>query len=736
MIKRKPCVEQHDEKDCGPACLATISRYYGKGVSLAQVREMAKTDADGTNLYGLVEGAKALGFEAEALGGTFEEMLDGVADGEVALPCITHIITEEYFLHFIIIYSIDDSRVLIADPAKGKEKKSLEFLKKHWTGNIVSLKPSENFKKGKSAPSLLTFFLELVFRQKALALSILVCTILIALAGIATAFVFQIIIDDIVGVVGLFDFEELVSRLTLVCLAVAGLYIFEAILKFVRGYALAHFSKKLDIAIVLRSYSHAMDLPFEFFGTRKTGEILSRFSDAQTIRDLLSSATFSVVVDGLMVVFGAVILWTISPLLTGVAFFVAAFYFAIVVIYKRKIRRINQAVMESGAQTTAYFKESVDGIETIKALNMEKEAKGKTSGLFEHLVSTAFKQSVMYNNLGVVIGVITSLATVLILWLGVQGILQGALTLGALITFNALLGYFLDPLSSLINLQPQLQAAGVAANRLNDILLAEKEDTQIGRKGKRLKGVIVSNNVSFRYGNRDLVLKDISFAFEGGQKVAIVGESGSGKTTLMKILLRFYEAEKGAILIDGMELSTINKAFLRKRISYLTQNTFLFSDTIKNNILYGCKDEAVEEKEFERICKLCKVDEFVGKLPFGYETRLEENGVNLSGGQRQRIALARALLRRPDILILDEAMSNLDSITERALSNMISCFDADMTCIIIAHRLSTILQCDKILVMDQGRIIEEGRHDELMKKRGKYFSFWKSYEEQAHSSLK
>ena len=727
MIKRRPCVEQHDEKDCGPACLATISQYYDKRVPLAYVREVTKTDADGTNLYGLVDGAKVLGFEAEALGGTFQEMLDGVASREVTLPCITHIVTEEYFQHFVVIYSISKSHALIADPAKGKQKVSLELLKERWTGHIVALNPSDSFVREKMTSSFLTFSRELISQQKGLTASILVWTILIALSGIATAFVFQIIIDDIVGMASVFNFDELASRLTLVCLATAGLYIVGALLKLVRGYALAHVAKKLDIAIVLRSYNHAIDLPFGFFGTRKTGEILSRFSDAQTVREMLSSATFSVVVDGFSVIFGAIILWLISPLLTSVAFAVATIYLLIVMLYKRRIRRINQEVMESGAQTTSYFKESVDGIETIKALNMEQEAKKKTDTLFDRLISTVFKQGVMYNNLGVVAGIITSLATVFILWLGVQGILEGELTLGSLITFNALLAYFLTPLGNLINLQPQLQAAGVAVNRLNDILLAEKEDTQAGLRGDNLNGDIICKDVSFRYGNRDLVLKNISFKIEKGQKVAIVGESGSGKTTLMKILLRFYDAEKGVVSIDGMELNTISKAFLRKHISYLTQNTFLFSDTIRSNILYGCKDDTISDDEIERICKQCKVDDFVRKLPFGYETRLEENGANLSGGQRQRIALARALLRKPNVLVLDEAMSNLDSITERAMSNMISNFD--MTCIIIAHRLSTIVQCDKILVMDQGQIVEAGRHNELMEHRGKYFSFWKSYEE-------
>jgi len=729
VIKRRPCVEQHDLKDCGPACLASISQFYGKRVSLAHLREVTKTDADGTNLYGLIEGAHALGFEAEALGGSFEEMLEGVESGEVALPCIVHTVTEEYLQHFVVVYALSKTHAVIADPAKGKERVRLESLKERWTGHIIALEPSKAFEKGRTSPSLLTFFRELVSQQKGLAASILVCTFLLAFAGIATAFVFQIIIDNILGMAEVLILDELMHRLALVCLATIGLYVFGAFLRVVRGYVLAHFTKRLDVAIVLRCYNHTVDLPFEFFGTRKTGEILARFSDAQTIRDMLSSATFSVVVDGFTVIFGAIIIWMISPQLAVIAFTIAVIYIAIALLYKRRIRRINQMAMENSAQTMAYFKESVDGIETIKALNMEDSARKKTDSLFQRLIATVFKQSVMYNNLGVIIGVISSVGTVLILWLGVQGIFQGVLTLGALITFNALLGYFLTPLGNLIDLQPQLQAAGVAANRLNDILLAEAEDKQTGLCGTDLKGDIIAKDVSFRYGNRDLVLKDVSFTIEQGQKVAIVGESGSGKTTLMKLLLMFYEAESGSILMSGNELSAINKTFLRRRVSYLTQNIFLFSDSIKNNILYGSDADAISEEELERVCKLCRVDEFVMRLPLGLETRLEENGANLSGGQKQRIALARALLRKPDILVLDEAMSNLDSITERALSNMISTFDTSMTCIIIAHRLSTIVQCQKILVMDQGQIIETGTHEELMQKRGKYHSFWESHGE-------
>ena len=304
---------------------------------------------------------------------------------------------------------------------------------------------------------------------------------------------------------------------------------------------------------------------------------------------------------------------------------------------------------------------------------------------------------------------------------GGLSVIKGEMTIGGLITFNSLLAYFLDPVKNLINLQPQMQTAVVAADRLGEILDLDPEKLE-GESKKMcpdsLAGDIEMKNIKFRYGTRRLVIDDVSLNIKQGQRVAFVGESGSGKTTLSKLLLNLYSAEEGEILINENNIKDIQIERLRDKIAYIPQETFLFSGTIYENLTLGL-DEVTMDEVIEAT-KMAHAHDFINELPLRYETMLEENGSNLSGGQRQRLAIARAMLKKPDILILDEATSNLDAITERALDKTINEFAKDMTTIFIAHRLSTIKNCDVIYVMEKGKIIEQGNHEELQRLGGKY----------------
>ena len=309
----------------------------------------------------------------------------------------------------------------------------------------------------------------------------------------------------------------------------------------------------------------------------------------------------------------------------------------------------------------------------------------------------------------------------IILWVGGVSVINGEMTIGALITFNSLLAYFLDPIKHLIDLQPQIQTAVVAADRLGEILEleAEKDESEYKKMTpESLSGDIEIKNLNFRYGTRKLVLENIDITIKNGQKVAFVGESGSGKTTLSKLLLNLYSAESGEILINGNNIKDINIETLRERIAYIPQETFLFSGSIFENLTLGLDNATMDD--IIDASKMAQAHDFINELPLRYQTRLEENGTNLSGGQRQRLAIARAMLKKPDILILDEATSNLDAITERALDRTIHEFAGNMTTIFIAHRLSTIKNCDVIYVMDKGKIIESGTHKELILQGGKY----------------
>ena len=477
--------------------------------------------------------------------------------------------------------------------------------------------------------------------------------------------------------------------------------------------------------MLLGYYEHVLRLPMNFFGTRKVGEIISRFQDAGHVRDAISGATLTIMIDTLMVLVGGIILYMQNTLLFGITFIIAILYGVIVIGFNKALKKGNQKEMEDNAQLTSYLVESLNGIQTVKAFNAERKVNMSTEGKFIKLLRSIFKLSFTMNMQTVLKNLVELIGGTVILWIGAYQVLKGNMSVGTLITFNSLLAYFLTPMKNLINLQPELQTAMVAAERLGEILdldleCDENEDKRIAPS--KFEGEIVLKDVDFRYGTRKLILKKINMTIKPGERIALVGESGCGKTTLVKLLLNFYGIEKGQILIDGNNILDIKKETLRERIAYVPQETFLFSGTILENLSLGLENENMEE--IVEAAKMARAHDFINELPLRYNTHLEENGANLSGGQRQRLAITRAILKKPDILILDEATSNLDSITEAAIESTINTFSKGMTTIIIAHRLSTIKRCDRIYVMDKGEIIEQGSHEELIHSGGRYQKLW------------
>lgn len=479
-------------------------------------------------------------------------------------------------------------------------------------------------------------------------------------------------------------------------------------------------SKKVAIPLTLNFYNHMVDLPVDFYGTRKTGELMSRFQNASEIREAISTTTLTIMLDTIMAVACGIFLYVISPELFAVTMITMAVYALIIFLFRKPIKNVNYEIMEQDAHVTSYLKESLEGMETIKAYQYEEKAKDKTENLFTKMINHVVKGSLVYNMQDSLVEMAASVGTVVLMWVGTLMCVENMITIGTLITFYYLIAYFLEPVQNLINLQPMLQTAVVAAERLNDVLDAETENND--NKNQMECGDISINHVSFRYGNRNLVLKDITLNIPQGQKIALVGESGCGKTTLAKLLMSFYQPEQGEITIGGKNIADCSPESIRKRIAYISQDIFLFSDTIYNNLRMG--DESISNERIQEVCRMCQADPFIQNLPMKYETMLDENGNNLSGGQKQRLAIARAMLRNPDILIMDEATSNLDTITEEGIKKTMDQICENMTCIIIAHRLKTIKNCDYIYVMDKGKIVEKGTHEELIKKVGIYSQYW------------
>ena len=711
MFKLK-CILQNDETDCGPACLAAIFGKYGLKVSIAKIRDIAGTDRQGTSACGLVKVIEHYGFEQKVV-----EADKNALTQKLPLPAIAHVVIDNTLLHYVVITKIKDNTVVVSDPAKGSVRYKKEDFLKIWTNVLILIAPTKESQKGNKKESTLSSFFRLLISQKWLLLRIFILSMILTSIGIITSFYYQVLMDNIVPSLSI-EMLNYVSAITL------SLFLVQICLNFFRGLLIVKLEQNIDIPIMLGYYNHALILPMKFYSMRDTGEIISRFNDASSIRDIVSEASLTIMMDTIMAVVGAVVLFNSNRLLFLISVVMLILYGIIVFVYNKPIKKINRKIMEMNSKVTSQFVETINGIETIKAFNQEDNEKEKTDKLYKKFLKKVFNGGVLSLSQQTITMFVAVVGELVILWVGVAYVIKGELTLGELITFNALLGYFIEPIKNLINLQPSIQTAVVAADRLGEILdITPEYNYEHEQLNDKIRFDKISiSNLDFRYGTRELVLKDINLEICRGEKIAFVGESGSGKTTLANLLVRLYEQEKGSIKLDSIDIREFSIKQIRDNISYISQNTFLFSGTIRENLLFGNSD--VSDDDISQVCKICELEEYINSLPLKFNTRIEENGKNLSGGQKQRLAIARALLKKPEILIMDEATSNLDYVTERSIEKTINNFSKNMTTIIIAHRLSTIKDCDKILVLRNGQIVETGNHRHLLNQRGYYYQLW------------
>ncbi len=719
------CYKQHDITDCGAACLATISRQYGLDIPISKIRSIAGTDRQGTNVTGMIRAAEKLGFSAKGVKGDAEALFT-----DFPLPCIAHVIVDNQLMHYVVIHKITKNKITIADPAKGlvtltpreflgdAQNKALGVTYR-WSGVLIFMVPSQNFRQGSQRESLKSQFWKLIGPQKSLIWYIVLSSFAYSILGISGAFYFKTLLNDIIPTL---SYETLYFAAG----GIIGLYLFYCMIGAVRSQLLLYLSQKLDISLLLGYYSHVLRLPMEFFGSRRMGEIISRFQDASKVRDAISGAVMTIFIDCVMAIGGLCLLFMQNVKMALMACAMIVIYGIIVYAFRKPYRRLNEKQMEDNALLTSYMVETLNGIQTIKAFNGERKIDLQTEFRFVSLLKSIFRLGKAANIQETLKVTLQFLGTNVILSAGAYYVMTNKMSAGNLLVFYSLLSYFLKPVLNVLNLQQRIQTAAVAMERLQEVMTLPEEDAEeeVYRIiPERLEGDVMFDHVSFRYGTRALCLEDICVTLHKGEKLALVGESGSGKTTLVKLLLQFYTPTSGTIQINDNNIEDIQKEALRRRIGYVPQEISLFSGSIIENLTLGLDEFNIED--VINVCKMVKAHEFINELPNRYETKLEENGSNLSGGQRQRLAIARALMKKPDILILDEATSSLDSVTEQSVQYAIEEVSKDMTCVVIAHRLSTIRRCDKICVMEHGKIVEYGSHEELISLNGRYASMWR-----------
>ena len=690
-----------------------VAKQYNSNFSIAKLRQISGTDRNGTNLVGMIKGLDYLGFDSKAV-----KVEDKKIDNSVSFPIIAHIQSKNNFLHYVVIHDVSNKRIIISDPESGIKKLSHKEFSEIWTGILLLIEPKKDFQKRNEKDNSLTRFFYVLKNQKSLLFNIFLASILYTVLGIVTSFSSKFLIDYILK-------DKLMTTLTVMVVGMVILEIIQMLLSIFRGYLLIFLGQRIDIAILLGYYNHVIKLPMNFFSTRKTGEITSRFSDADNINDAVAETVLTLMLDVITAVTGGIIVYIQNQYLFFVSIVILLLYVVIVFSFKEILKKINNDVLENNSQLTSFIIQSINGIETIKAYNLEKNIQDETEFKYLKVIKSSFKRSKIYNLLTFLSGVVELIGNTLIMWVGAIQVINGKLTLGEMMVFNTLLGYFTNPVKNLISLQPTIQAATVSADRLGEIIDLDIEQSDEKMIPQNLKGDIEIKGLNFRYGTRELILKNINMEIKQGEKIALVGESGSGKTTLAKLILKFYDFEKGDININDFNLKDIDNTFLRNKISYISQDMFLFNKTIKENLMLS---DEIEIDDVIELSKKVNAYEFINELPQRFDYMIEENGTNLSTGQKQRLSILRALLKKPDILIMDEATSNLDSITESAIQKTLNNPEFNMTTIIIAHRLSTIRLCDRIYVLDKGEIIEAGTHEELIELKNKYYALWKEQE--------
>lgn len=705
-------IKQHDITDCGATCLASISTHYKLQIPIARIRQFASTDKKGTNVLGLLEAANKLGFEAKGVRGDLESL------SKIPKPAIAHVVIKEKLQHYVVIYEVTKGYIKIMDPGDGRfhKKTHAEFLQE-WTGVLVLLLPKEDFKAGNEKVSISKRFWFLLKPHKGILIQAFVGAIIYTLLGFSTSIYIQKLTDHVF----MGTSTKLLNLLGVVMII---LLFLKVVLGAYKDVFLIKTGQQIDSRLILGYYKHLLKLPQQFFDTMRVGEIISRINDAVKIRTFINGVALDLTVNIMILIFSFGLMFTYYWKLALIMLAIIPIYVIVYTITNTLNKRTERSIMEKSADLESQLVESLNAVGTIKSFGLEDFANIKTETSFISLLKTGYKSALnsIFSNTST--GTIAQLFTIILLWSGSFFVIKKEITAGELMAFYAIIGYFTNPVSSLISANKQIQNAWIAADRLFEIMdLEQEEEAQKIKLTKENIGDITFSKVSFRYGSRVEVFKDFDFKIPKGKITAIIGESGSGKSTLMALLQNMYPIQKGHIYIGDKDLKYIENSSLRSVVSVVPQKIDLFAGNVIENIAVG--EFAPNMEHIIKICKDIGILGFIENLPNGFATYLGENGAALSGGQKQRIAIARALYKNPEVLVLDEATSSLDSTSENFIQKTVQNLrNHNKTIIVIAHRLSTVINADKIVVLEKGKVLEEGNHEILYAKQQKYYELW------------
>lgn len=730
MMHTFPFYHQLDAMDCGPTCLRMIAKYYGKSYSLQTLRAHSFISRSGVSLLGISDAAESIGFRTAGAKSTLRQLVE-----DIPLPCILHWNQN----HFVVCYRIKKTRrgirFYIADPGSQLVVYDEKEFAKCWLsakgeephrGILLALEPGVEFYDRDDEPEdegkkSLRFFTRYLSPYKSQMVQLVLGMLTVSVLQLIFPFLTQSLVD-----VGIRDGN--INFITLILVAQLVIFISQLSVEFIRSWILLHMNTRINISLISDFLTKLMKLPIRFFDTKMVGDIMQRIGDHSRIETFLTGSSITTLFSFLNFFVFAFVLAYYDLLILGIFLLGNTLYVCWILLFMKYRRELDIRRFAQAAGEQSNLIQIVTGMQEVKLNNCEKQKRWQ----WERIQVKLFKISVKGLALGQVqqTGSVffNQITNIVITFMAAKAVVDGDMTLGMMMSLTYIIGQLSAPVSSFIGFAQQLQDAKISLERLNEVHGKKDEEQGIASKLTRLPECkdIRINNLSFSYdgADRDYVLKDVNLVVPEKKVTAIVGASGSGKTTLVKLMLGFYLPNKGEVKIGESPLDTINPHLWRAKTGSVMQDGFIFSESIAQNIAIG--DEEIDHNRLQRAVAIANIGNFIHSLPLGFDTKIGMEGNGISQGQRQRILIARAVYKDPDFLFFDEATNALDANNEKEIMEQLQEFYKGKTVVVVAHRLSTVHNADKIVVLDQGRIAEEGTHEELTQKKGLYYQLVKN----------
>ena len=700
-----------------------IAKFHGKIINTQQLRTLSETTREGSSLLGLSDAVESIGFKSLGVKLTYAKLL------EAPVPCIAHWNKN----HFVVVYKIKRDTVYVSDPAHGLITYTKEEFITRWIGNNAT----ENTKEGivllveptplfyqeeyeKDEPFGFTFIFKYLFKYKRFIVQLIIGLLAGSLLQLILPFLTQSVVD--VGIK-----NQDLNFVYLVLFAQLFLFIGKAALEIIRSWILLHLSTRINISLISDFFIKLMKLPISFFDVRMTGDLLQRINDHKRIERILTTSSLTVLFSFFNLIIFSFVLGYYSLQILGVFAIGSALYFGWVLFFFKKRKELDYKRFSQVSQEQSKVIELINGMQEIKLHNAERRMRWNWEYVQARLFKIATKSLALEQTQNVGSNFINELKNMFITILSAKLVIDGEITLGMMMAISYIVGQLNGPITQLINFMRDVQDAKISLDRLGEIHNKEDEEKPSDQKVTNIpeNATIRLNNISFRYvGGLEPVLKDLTLEIPANKTTAIVGVSGSGKTTLMKLLLRFYEIDKGEIMVNQFNLANISQKVWRDHCGVVMQEGYIFNDTIAKNIAVG--EDYVDIEKLAHAIDVANISDYIDGLPLGYNTKIGSEGSGLSTGQKQRLLIARSVYKNPKFLFFDEATSALDANNEKVIMEKLNTFFADKTAVVIAHRLSTVKNAHQIVVLDKGRIIEKGNHEELIALKGNYYHLVKN----------